>query len=117
MARKPESEFRKRLQGTAYRTLKSENCRKAIETAVVSFSEHSGDGGAWESLCAIRDHVNALIGAYQDLELADRQQMLSKVESGELRGKSALEALRDQDQRAYPMSAIHAEADRQGIPE
>jgi hypothetical protein len=117
MARQRTSEFHKRLQGEAYRTLKSPVCRKAIEAAAASFVSESEDKEAWESLCAIREHVNALIGAGQDLDAEKRKKIMAAVESGELKGEQALVALDAIGKHTFTVADYYAEVDRQGIPE
>jgi hypothetical protein len=114
---KAESEFHKRLQGSAHTTLKSAKTRKAIEDACAVFAaELPDEGAAWENLCAIRDHVNALIGAYQDLNTARQQQVLSDLRAGKFKGTD-IDAAQEMNREVYTVADFHAEVERKRIPE
>jgi len=117
--RKQTSEFHKRIQGSAYSTLKSAKARKAIEdTAAVFASEFPEDCGAgWEALCAIRDHVNALTGAWADVDATHREDILSRIKSGEFKDdkQGALDLMNSR--KVATVAELHTEVDRQGIPE
>jgi hypothetical protein len=119
MAKKqPKSEFHKAIQGEAYDTLRNQTTRKAIEEAARVFSVEF-PLKPWESLVALRDHVHALIGAYRDMDFARRQAVLDSVSSGKYKSdpRGGLAALSDLDRDPYTLADIHAEIDRQGIPE
>jgi hypothetical protein len=117
MARKQLSEFRKHLQGTAYATLQIKEAREAVGRAVGSFLELDKGTATWEALCAIRDHVNALIGVHMDLEAAHRDSIMKRVQSEEFKGrpKDAIACLNSE--ATSTITDIYAEVDRQGIPE
>jgi hypothetical protein len=115
MARTHQSEFHKRLQATAYNTLKVKACREAITMAIGPF--RLSDAEDWEALCAIRDHVNALIGAHIDVDAVHRKTIVERAKSGEFNGKpqEAIDLLNSNPKNS--ITDIYAEVDWQGIPE
>jgi hypothetical protein len=117
MPKKVKSQFHTRLEGTAYETLQIPRTRQAIESAVKEFLAEYPNWETWEALCGIRDHVNALIGANNDLDTAHRVDVSSRIHLGEFveNPKGALDLLNSNPK--YTIADLHAEANRQGIPE
>ena len=118
MPRKQQSEFHKRIQGSAFDTLKVKETRCVIDNAVSGFKRNHPSMDTVEALCSIRDHVNALIGAKMDLDEAKHASVRARIDSGEFKGnpQGALDALKSIDD-SLSMSDLHAEVDRQGIPD
>lgn len=117
MARKQQSEFSKRIQGTAYETLKNDRVRKTIEGVVKVMVDEFPDFDTQETLCSIRDHVNALIGASLDIDQAHRESVMRRASSGEFKDnpQGAIDLLHSQPE--ITIAAVYAEVDRQGIPD
>jgi hypothetical protein len=114
MARKRTSEFHKRLQGSACDTLQVPSCREVIEQAVKRFRSLGGDD--WRALAAVRDHVEALLGAFNDAAQTHRESILARAESGEFKSapQDAVDLI---NSNKVTLAAIYAEVDRKGIPD
>jgi hypothetical protein len=118
MPRKQQSEFHKRVQeGTGYDTLKSGNICASISETVTMIQQEYPDWTAWEALCSIRYHVEALIGAQIDLDSAHQQAILTRAQSGEFKDnpQAGIDLL---NSKISPtIDELYAEVKRQGIPE
>lgn len=120
MPRKQVSEFHKQLQGDAPETLMNISVRTAIVSVCEVFRLEYPSLEPWERLCGIRDHVNAMIAAYRDLNQIREQRILAEIRDGRYKDnpKGGLAALEELKKSSFIIiQDIYGEVDRQGIPE